>query len=223
MNACNIEFMLRQNQELERYSASMLEDKLRLQEQADSLSQRLEAVLHDKFERKSFDADTPIDKTLAYLESVIQVRLARLVAVSTTCISLPADQAAYIKGIFLLEISSMISEVLCLFHCCGFAVLHSCLMCLQLQLEVSSLQPVLMTFQAYSWHYCVLALAYLMPMSTDNCALSSRLHVHCKKHCLSCIPSCHWRMYATDPLCKVHPYWWVCVVEQCLSTVPSHV
>ncbi|DBB07279.1 TPA: hypothetical protein ACH3X3_008783 [Trebouxia sp. C0006] len=62
----------RQNQELERYSASVVEDKVRLQEQADSLSQRLEAVLHDKFERKSFDADTPIDKTLAYLQSVIQ-------------------------------------------------------------------------------------------------------------------------------------------------------
>ncbi len=70
----------RQNQELERYSASVVEDKVRLQEQADSLSQRLEAVLHDKFERKSFDADTPIDKTLAYLQSVIQVRFARLLA-----------------------------------------------------------------------------------------------------------------------------------------------
>ena len=70
----------RQNQELERYSASVVEDKVRLQEQADSLSQRLEAVLHDKFERKSFDADTPIDKTLAYLQSVIQVRFACLLA-----------------------------------------------------------------------------------------------------------------------------------------------
>ena len=64
----------RQNQELERYSAAMLQDKLRLQEQADSLSQQLEAVLHDKFERKRFDADTPIDKTLAYLHHVIKVR-----------------------------------------------------------------------------------------------------------------------------------------------------
>ena len=63
----------RQNQELERYSASMLEDKLRLQQEADMLTQRLEAVLHDKFERKSFDADTPIDKTLAYLQCVIRV------------------------------------------------------------------------------------------------------------------------------------------------------
>lgn len=62
----------------------MVEDKVRLQEQADSLSQRLEAVLHDKFERKSFDADTPIDKTLAYLQSVIQVQFARLLAVGKT-------------------------------------------------------------------------------------------------------------------------------------------
>jgi len=74
----------RQNQELERYSASVVEDKVRLQEQADSLSQRLEAVLHDKFERKSFDADTPIDKTLMYLQSVIQVQFARLLAVGKT-------------------------------------------------------------------------------------------------------------------------------------------
>lgn len=46
---------------------------MRLQEQANSLSQRLEAALHDIFERNTFDADTPIDKTLAYLQSVIQV------------------------------------------------------------------------------------------------------------------------------------------------------
>ena len=51
----------------------MLEDKLRLQEEAEMLTQRLNAVLHDKFERKSFDADTPIDKTLAYLQCVIRV------------------------------------------------------------------------------------------------------------------------------------------------------
>ena len=51
----------------------MLEDKLRIQAEADSLSQRLEAVLRDKFERRSFDADTPIDKTLGYLQCVIRV------------------------------------------------------------------------------------------------------------------------------------------------------
>ncbi|KAL3130461.1 hypothetical protein ABBQ38_008282 [Trebouxia sp. C0009 RCD-2024] len=62
----------RQNQELERYTATMLEDKLRLQEQANSLEQRLEAVLHDKFHAKTFDAETPIDKTLAFLHNVIK-------------------------------------------------------------------------------------------------------------------------------------------------------
>ena len=51
----------------------MLQDKLRLQAQANSLEQRLEAVLQDKFLAKSFDAETPIDKTLAYLHSVIKV------------------------------------------------------------------------------------------------------------------------------------------------------
>lgn len=51
----------------------MLEDKLRLQQQANSLEERLEAVLHDKFHAKTFDAETPIDKTLAFLHSVIKV------------------------------------------------------------------------------------------------------------------------------------------------------
>ena len=68
----------RQNQELESYSASMLEDKLRLQQQADNLEQRLDAVLHDKFHTKSFDAATPIDKTLSFLHSVIKVSSAKL-------------------------------------------------------------------------------------------------------------------------------------------------
>ncbi len=63
----------------------MLEDKLRLQEQADSLSQRLEAVLHDKFVRKTFDADTPIDKTLAYLHSVIRVWQPTSLLIHTVC------------------------------------------------------------------------------------------------------------------------------------------
>lgn len=81
----------RQNQELERYSASMLEDKLRLQEQANSLEQRLEAVLHDKFHAKSFDAETPIDKTLAYLHNVIKViNLCQLL-----CLCFPAMCGAF--------------------------------------------------------------------------------------------------------------------------------
>lgn len=52
----------------------MDQEKAKLQQEADSLAQRLEAVLNDKFEpRTSFDADTPIDKTLNFLQSIISV------------------------------------------------------------------------------------------------------------------------------------------------------
>lgn len=56
----------------------MLEEKAKLQNQADTLSERLEAVLHDKFAPRSgssFDADTPIDKTLNMLQKIISVRV----------------------------------------------------------------------------------------------------------------------------------------------------
>lgn len=49
-------------------------EKDRLQQEAEKLAQRLQAVLKGKFlERGSFDADTPIDKTLGYLQSIISV------------------------------------------------------------------------------------------------------------------------------------------------------
>lgn len=55
----------------------MDQEKAKLQQEADSLAQRLEAVLNDKFEpRTSFDADTPIDKTLNFLQAIISVGLA---------------------------------------------------------------------------------------------------------------------------------------------------
>ena len=64
----------RHNQELEQDALAMDQEKAKLQQEADSLAQRLEAVLNDKFEpRTSFDADTPIDKTLNFLQSIIQV------------------------------------------------------------------------------------------------------------------------------------------------------
>ncbi len=64
----------RHNQELEEDSAAMEQERLQLQQQAESLAQRLEAVLSDKFvARTAFDADTPIDKTLAFLQDVIKV------------------------------------------------------------------------------------------------------------------------------------------------------
>lgn len=64
----------RHNQELEEDSAAMQQERLQLQQQAESIAQRLEAVLSDKFvARTAFDADTPIDKTLAFLQDVIKV------------------------------------------------------------------------------------------------------------------------------------------------------
>ena len=66
--------LYRYNQELEEDSAAMEQERLQLQQQAESLAQRLEAVLSDKFvARSAFDADTPIDKTLAFLQDVIKV------------------------------------------------------------------------------------------------------------------------------------------------------
>ena len=54
----------------------MQEEQRKLQRKANSLAQRLEAVLHDKFTpRSGFDADTPIDKTLQFLQGVIAVSL----------------------------------------------------------------------------------------------------------------------------------------------------
>ena len=54
----------------------MQEEKERLRQEADQLAQRLQTVLKAKFaERVCFDAETPIDKTLGYLQSVISVRV----------------------------------------------------------------------------------------------------------------------------------------------------
>ena len=53
----------------------MEQEKLQLQQQALSLSQRLEAVLSGKvgLRAKGFDSDTPIDKAQAFLQDVIKV------------------------------------------------------------------------------------------------------------------------------------------------------
>ena len=67
----------------------MHEEQRKLQREAKSLAQRLEAVLQDKFApRSSFDADTPIDKTLQFLQKVIAVCVADCgvcVTVSSSC------------------------------------------------------------------------------------------------------------------------------------------
>jgi len=68
--------LCRQNEDLEQVSVAMQEGKLRLQQEAEKLAQQLQAVLNDKFVKKNtFDAETPIDKTLGYLETVISVSL----------------------------------------------------------------------------------------------------------------------------------------------------
>ena len=65
----------RHNQELEQDALATEQEKAKLQQAADSLAEQLEAVLHDKFATSgtSFDADTPIDKTMKFLQSIIMV------------------------------------------------------------------------------------------------------------------------------------------------------
>ena len=57
----------------------MQEEKARLQQEADKLAQQLQTLLSEKFvQQGTFDAATPIDKTLGYLQSVISVSCACL-------------------------------------------------------------------------------------------------------------------------------------------------
>ena len=66
--------LCRQNEDLELVSMTMQEEKSKLQQEATDLAQQLQAVLSDKYShRRAFDAETPIDKTLGYLLSVIGV------------------------------------------------------------------------------------------------------------------------------------------------------
>lgn len=54
----------------------MEQERVQLQQQAESLSRRLEQVLSDKsVPAAAFDADTPIDKTLAFLQEIIKVNM----------------------------------------------------------------------------------------------------------------------------------------------------
>ena len=49
-------------------------EKDKLEEEAHNLAQKLQAVLHDKYvPSEVFDADTPIDKTLKLLQTIIGV------------------------------------------------------------------------------------------------------------------------------------------------------
>ena len=53
----------------------MHEQQLRLQQEAEGLAQRLEVILHGNFQshQTEFDSDTPIDKTITFLQAVIAV------------------------------------------------------------------------------------------------------------------------------------------------------
>lgn len=75
----------RHNQELEQDALATEQEKAKLQQEADSLAEQLEAVLHDKFASSgsSFDADTPIDKTRKFLQSIIMVPVPS--SLHTTC------------------------------------------------------------------------------------------------------------------------------------------
>jgi len=67
--------LCRQNEELEQASLAIQEEKERLEKEAQSLAQQLQAVLNDKFvPQRDFDADTPIDKTLKMMQTIIGVR-----------------------------------------------------------------------------------------------------------------------------------------------------
>ncbi len=71
-----LKLLCRQKEDLEQVSVVMQEEKLKLQEEAEKLAQQLQAVLNDKFVRRNtFDAETPIEKTLGYLETIISVSL----------------------------------------------------------------------------------------------------------------------------------------------------
>lgn len=60
----------------------MHEAQVQLQQEAEALAQRLDVVLHDKFQprHKGFDSDRPIDKTLNLLQGIVEVRMQSLVA-----------------------------------------------------------------------------------------------------------------------------------------------
>lgn len=68
----------RRNQELEEDSVAMREEKEQLETEAQAMAERLHAVVQDKFEpaKLQFDADTPIDKALSFLQTCIKVRKA---------------------------------------------------------------------------------------------------------------------------------------------------
>ena len=80
----------RQNQSLEEASVCMQEEQDRLQHHASNLADQLQAVMHEKRHRRrlSFDAETPVDKTLNYLQSVISVRAQAVLFCACTSVAI---------------------------------------------------------------------------------------------------------------------------------------
>ena len=62
-----------QKKQLEHYNATIQEEKDTLLLQNNSLTERLEAVTNEKLPSHQFDGQTPIDKTLDLLQSLIMV------------------------------------------------------------------------------------------------------------------------------------------------------
>lgn len=73
----------RQNQELER---AFQEDKAKLEREAHALAEQLQAVLSNKYvPQTDFDADTPIDKTLKILQTIMGVSIVPCMDGSNFC------------------------------------------------------------------------------------------------------------------------------------------
>lgn len=74
-----------QKKQLEHYNATIQEEKDSLVLQNTSLTERLEAVTNEKLPSHQFDGQTPIDKTLDLLQSLIMVSVCCLLE-SPLCI-----------------------------------------------------------------------------------------------------------------------------------------
>ena len=85
LNQCRFTTFCRHNQELEQDALATEQEKAKLQQAADNLAEQLDAILHDKFATGStgFDADTPIDKTMKFLQGIIMASFSCLMCFNT--------------------------------------------------------------------------------------------------------------------------------------------
>jgi len=80
----------RHNQALEQRSVDMQEERVRLEQETHTLTERMEVLMHDKFEHtsSSFDAETPIEKVLNMLHAFItQVHFHSIIPALSTWVS----------------------------------------------------------------------------------------------------------------------------------------